>query len=63
MYTRVYSTARLDRYNHELEDNDTEDDMDDIMFQSFPSCSPRYSRVSLKFEQFREVWFLFCTLL
>lgn len=49
-----YFDTRLDRYNHELEDNDTEDDMDDIMFQSFPSCSPRYSRVSLKFEQFRE---------
>ena len=29
------------------------------MFNSFSSCSPRYSKVYLKFEEFREVGRLF----
>ena len=48
-------TARTDRYNHELELEDTEDEMDDIMFHSFSSCSPRLSKVYQKFEELKEV--------
>ena len=52
----VIFTARTDRYSHQELDDDTEDDNDsDIMFQSFSSCSPRYSRVYLKFEELKEV--------
>ncbi|XP_059151907.1 microtubule-associated serine/threonine-protein kinase 3-like isoform X3 [Physella acuta] len=39
-----YFDSRIDRYNHEL-DTETEDDGEEILFQSFSSCSPRYSRV------------------
>ena len=38
------ATGRTDRYNHEL-DTETEDDGEDLLFHSFSSCSPRYSRV------------------
>lgn len=48
-------TARADRYSHE-EAEDTEEDAEDIMFNSFSSCSPRYSRVYQKFEELREVF-------
>ncbi|XP_023931930.1 microtubule-associated serine/threonine-protein kinase 3-like isoform X3 [Lingula anatina] len=47
-----YFDTRVDRYNHDLED--TEDDADDIMFHSFSSMSPRYSKVYGKFAQMRE---------
>ncbi|XP_074642526.1 microtubule-associated serine/threonine-protein kinase 2-like isoform X2 [Tubulanus polymorphus] len=40
-----YFDTRTDRYNHELDVEDTDDDADDFMFHSFSSCSPRYSRV------------------
>ncbi len=45
----VFPAARTDRYNHH-EAEDTEDDMDDALFHSFSSCSPRYSRVYLRSE-------------
>ena len=39
-------SARTERYNHDLENaEDTEDDTEDILFHSFSSCSPRYSKV------------------
>ena len=47
--------ARLDRYNHEIENDDTEDEDTDLMFSSFSSCSPRYSKVNMKFDEVREV--------
>jgi hypothetical protein len=55
-HDRIY-LDRSDRYSHELETEDTEDDDggDDVMFQSFSSCSPRYSLVCQKFEEFRDV--------
>ena len=37
--------GRVDRYNHELEAEDTEGDEEDMLFHSFSSCSPRYSKV------------------
>ena len=40
----------MDRYNHEVEAEDTEDDMDDPLFHSFSSFSPRYSRMQLRSE-------------
>ncbi|CAL1530340.1 unnamed protein product [Lymnaea stagnalis] len=40
-----YFDSRIDRYNHELDTEDTEDDGEDLLFHSFSSCSPRYSRV------------------
>jgi len=45
----------VDRYNHDLEAEDTEDDADDILFHSFSSCSPRYSKVYSKIEELQEV--------
>ena len=39
-----FPPGRTDRYNHEL-DTETEDDGEDLLFHSFSSCSPRYSRV------------------
>ena len=48
--------ARTDRYNHEIDQTeDTEDEIDDICFQSFSSCSPRYSKTYLQFEDLKEV--------
>ena len=48
--------GRSDRYNHEVSDGeDTEDDTDDSMFHSFTACSPRYSKVYMKFEELKEV--------
>ena len=47
--------ARADRYHHELEAEDTEDEADDIMFHSFSSCSPRYSKVYSNFKDLKEV--------
>lgn len=38
-------SGRVDRYNHELDAEDTEDDGEDLLFHSFSSCSPRYSQV------------------
>ncbi|BFY99940.1 hypothetical protein BsWGS_02980 [Bradybaena similaris] len=40
-----YFDSRVDRYNHELDAEDTEDDGEDLLFHSFSSCSPRYSQV------------------
>ncbi|KAK2181191.1 hypothetical protein NP493_407g03038 [Ridgeia piscesae] len=48
-----YFDSRTDRYNHELDMDDTDDEAEDIMFQSFSSCSPRYSKVYLKFEELK----------
>lgn len=51
-----FVSARSERYNHELEElGDTDEDENEVMFQSFSSCSPRYSRVYQKFEELREV--------
>jgi len=33
-----------------MDEDDTEDDSEDIMFHSFSSCSPRY----IKFEEMKE---------
>jgi len=44
-------SARTDRYCHNMDEDDTEDDSEDIMFHSFSSCSPRY----IKFEEMKEV--------
>ncbi|XP_064607018.1 microtubule-associated serine/threonine-protein kinase 3-like isoform X3 [Liolophura sinensis] len=49
-----YFDSRADRYNHDLETEDTEDDMDDAMFHSFSSCSPRYNKVYSKIEELEE---------
>ncbi|CAH1775457.1 unnamed protein product [Owenia fusiformis] len=50
-----YFDSRSDRYNHEVEAaDDTADDDDDVMFHSFSSMSPRYSRVCNKFEDIRK---------
>ncbi|XP_060070360.1 microtubule-associated serine/threonine-protein kinase 3-like [Ylistrum balloti] len=46
--------TRMDRYNHDLDADDTEDDGDDVLFQSFSSCSPRYSKVYSKIEELHE---------
>ncbi|OWF46091.1 Microtubule-associated serine/threonine-protein kinase 2 [Mizuhopecten yessoensis] len=46
--------TRMDRYNHDLDADDTEDDTDDVLFQSFSSCSPRYSKVYSKIEELHE---------
>ena len=43
--------ARSDRYCHNMDEDDTEDDSEDIMFHSFSSCSSRY----IKFEEMKEV--------
>ena len=52
----LFVSGRTDRYSHDLEEGpDTEDETDELMFQSFSSCSPRYSRVYLKFEELKEV--------
>ena len=52
----IMFSGRSDRYNHEVSDgDDTEDDTDDSMFHSFSACSPRYSKVYMKFEELREV--------
>lgn len=50
-------TARSDRYCHDddTDEEDIDDDADDELFHSFSSCSPRYSKVYLKFEELREV--------
>lgn len=47
--------ARSDRYSHAAGEGDTEDDTDDSLFQSFSSCSPRYSKVYLKCDEAKEV--------
>lgn len=39
---RFCLVGRQDRYNHEIETEDTEDDADDSLFQSFASSSPRF---------------------
>src|SRR6218665_1114586 len=57
------SVARSDRYNHVAGEEDTEDDTDDSLFQSFSSCSPRYSKVYLKCDELKEVNNLFICLL
>ncbi|XP_069126975.1 microtubule-associated serine/threonine-protein kinase 3-like isoform X2 [Argopecten irradians] len=46
--------TRMDRYNHDLDADDTEDDGEDVLFQSFSSCSPRYSKVYSKIEELHE---------
>ncbi|XP_046356906.2 microtubule-associated serine/threonine-protein kinase 3-like isoform X5 [Haliotis rufescens] len=50
-----YFDTRTDRYNHELEAEDTEDDADDPLFHSFSSCSPRYNKVYSKIDELHEV--------
>jgi len=42
-----------------MDEDDTEDDSEDIMFHSFSSCSPRY----IKFEEMKEVGCSCCQLL
>lgn len=46
--------GRTERYNHELDTEDTEDDTEDILFHSFSSCSPRYSKVYSKIEELHQ---------
>ncbi|KAL8618608.1 hypothetical protein ACOMHN_015718 [Nucella lapillus] len=45
-----YFDSRTERYNHDLDTEDTEDDGEDILFHSFSSCSPRYSKVCNKLD-------------
>lgn len=45
-----FSTARTDRYNHEMETDDDEEDDEEFTsfsneFSNFSTCSPRYSRI------------------
>ncbi|CAG5125697.1 unnamed protein product, partial [Candidula unifasciata] len=40
-----YFDSRVERYNHAIDTEDTEDDGEDLLFHSFSSCSPRYSKV------------------
>ncbi|KAL8582089.1 hypothetical protein ACOMHN_004009 [Nucella lapillus] len=49
-----YFDSRMERYNHELDTEDTEDDGEDILFHSFSSCSPRYSKVHSKIEELHQ---------
>ncbi|XP_070194512.1 microtubule-associated serine/threonine-protein kinase 3-like isoform X2 [Littorina saxatilis] len=49
-----YFDSRLERYNHDLDTEDTEDDGEDILFHSFSSCSPRYSKVYSKVEELHQ---------
>ncbi|KAL5021676.1 hypothetical protein ScPMuIL_000831 [Solemya velum] len=49
-----YFDTRAERYNHDLETEDTEDDADDVLFHSFSSCSPRYNKVYSKIEELHE---------
>jgi len=52
----MFVVARSDRYCHNMDEDDTEDDSEDIMFHSFSSCSPRYMKFEeLKFEEMKEV--------
>ncbi|XP_041358268.1 microtubule-associated serine/threonine-protein kinase 3-like isoform X2 [Gigantopelta aegis] len=46
-----YFDSRTDRYSHDLDGEDTEDDAEDILFHSFSSCSPRYSRVYSRIQE------------
>lgn len=47
-----YFDTRTDRYNHELDDSEEQDDTDDSsMFSSFSSCSPRYHKVYSRIEK------------
>ena len=47
-------SGRTERYNHDLDTEDTEDDGEDILFHSFSSCSPRYSKVYSKIEELHQ---------
>nr|KAG5689984.1 hypothetical protein BaRGS_008529 [Batillaria attramentaria] len=49
-----YFDSRTERYNHEIDTEDTEDDSEDILFHSFSSCSPRYSKVYSKIEELHQ---------
>ncbi|KAL3869847.1 hypothetical protein ACJMK2_042478 [Sinanodonta woodiana] len=50
-----YFDMRSERYNHDLDTEDTDaDDADDVLFHSFSSCSPRYSKVYSKIEELQE---------
>ncbi|KAI1289334.1 Microtubule-associated serine/threonine-protein kinase 3 [Halotydeus destructor] len=48
-----YFDTRTDRYNHEMEhgDSDEQEETDDSMFSSFSSCSPRYHQVYSRIEK------------
>ncbi|XP_055956452.1 microtubule-associated serine/threonine-protein kinase 3 isoform X3 [Patella vulgata] len=48
-----YFDSRTERYNHDLAE-DTEDEPDDVLFHSFSSCSPRYSKVYSRIEELHE---------
>ena len=49
-------TARAERYNHELETEDTDiDEPEDTLFHSFSSMSPRFSKVYSRIEELHEV--------
>ena len=52
-YSSPFS-GRTERYNHEIDTEDTEDDGEDILFHSFSSCSPRYSKVYSKIEELHQ---------
>ncbi|XP_060576748.1 microtubule-associated serine/threonine-protein kinase 2-like isoform X3 [Ruditapes philippinarum] len=50
-----YFDTRADRYNHELETEDTDiDDSEDQLFHSFSSMSPRFSKVYSRIEELHE---------
>lgn len=47
-----YFDTRTERYCHEIEDSEEQDDTDDTcIFGSFSSCSPRYRKVYSKIEK------------
>ncbi|ESO06784.1 hypothetical protein HELRODRAFT_77046, partial [Helobdella robusta] len=51
-----YFDTRLDRYNPDQCSDDIDDNDDDNwMFNSFSSCSPKYSQVYSKFEEVKQV--------
>jgi hypothetical protein len=52
----LHDTARSERYNHNVGEDDTEEEPEDALFHSFSSCSPRYSREHFRFDRSSEVW-------
>ena len=58
IFIHLIFTARAERYNHELETEDTDiEESEDALFHSFSSCSPRYSKVYSRIDELHEVSF------
>ncbi|XP_052774089.1 microtubule-associated serine/threonine-protein kinase 3-like isoform X1 [Mya arenaria] len=50
-----YFDTRSERYNHELDTEDTDlEDSEDVLFHSFSSMSPRFSKVYSRIEELHE---------